>query len=89
MSAWYEDIDAVRHSLVCPFCAARPGERCVTVSGKPARYIHGARAGIIDNAFAIGYDEGQKDAYYSLAARHGYAVEQVQKYRTKLLGGAA
>jgi hypothetical protein len=35
--------ELVLKTTMCPRCEARPGEKCVTVSGKPAPFSHNPR----------------------------------------------
>ena len=50
--------DLAVDSIVCPHCAARPGEECETTTGHRAA-VHVARWEPLGIAFGMGYDEGR------------------------------
>ena len=47
---------------VCPRCGQRPGQECVTASGKRYPNLHSARTWPLDEAWGDGYVDGEAGA---------------------------
>jgi hypothetical protein len=68
----------------CPYCQAPAGEGCRTKSGRFSAYLHTGRQWVIQNAWADGYDEGNKDLATHLATM---SIEELSNWQVRAKAG--
>lgn len=70
--------------ILCPYCGADPGERCVTVSGGRATYPHGARSQVVMTIWSDGFHEGQEDAVGALDSGTPWCTRYLEGIRERI-----
>lgn len=61
----FEELNDLALEVPCPYCKAPTGQWCTTSGGHNASYLHASRRWPVDQAYGMGYIEGEHDAKYS------------------------
>lgn len=66
----FSDLQDLALEIPCSYCAAPPGRWCITMPSKQlASYLHATRRWAIDQAYALGWNDGRNDGPHAAGDR--------------------